>query len=175
MILFSYLKSNLSILNVIGEYTHLKKPELIGKVAARFTVKKTASLRWARTKKFLLFWLSCWRWCDQFIANVEHLSQLKLRNIWLTDIASRCLMNWASIMRHHFQRWKKAIQHVVPTSCTLVPSEPAQITIALHYLLKRGSPKKWCNSSTGLLPGGLASIKDLMSAMGKHHILPRDW
>jgi DNA primase len=173
MSLFNYLKGRLSILDVIGEYTHLKKAGTYWKGHCPFHSEKTASFTVSPHKE-IFYCFGCHIGGDviTFISKVENCSAMEA----VHHLAERYgielpheLNAEAKIedKKHYYDLCK-----LVATWCheQLKKSPPA-----LHYLLKRGFTKEIMQQfSIGYFPGGYLRIKELISFAQKNNVLAKD-
>ena len=163
MDLFNFIKQNVDILSVIGEYTHLKKAgSLYWKGNCPFHHEKTPSFS-VSPHKNMFYCFGCQESGDviAFIEKIEHISAFEAAqhlaqryNLQIPEDsvnASSQLLN-----KQHYK-----ICHVVAQWCNLalLKNQPA-----LSYLQKRNiSPSTIAQFSIGFFPPGTNGIQQLIA------------
>lgn len=175
MNLFSYLKSSISILDVIKEYATLKKAGSYWKGSCPFHSEKTASFTVSPHKE-IFYCFGCHSGGDliTFTAKVENCSPLEAAQhlieryqITLPDSISHDKSNSLEKRNLHFKIYQAVAQWCV-YNLTKNPS-------ISHYLYERGINQESINYfNVGFFPGGLASMRAFTDAMKKESILPHD-
>lgn len=175
MNLFSYLKTRISILDVVGEYATLKKAGLYWKGQCPFHAEKTASFTVSPHKE-IFYCFGCHVGGDviAFIARKENCSQREaaryLIDRYQIELPSTLSAEAgpASKVDHHyflvcnlFAQWcHKQLLHSAN---------------AFSYLSKRGITKESAEHfMLGYLPGGLATVRRLTTDLAKQNILVDD-
>ncbi len=175
MNLFSYLKTRVTILDVVSEYATLKKAGLYYKGQCPFHSEKTASFTVSPHKE-IFYCFGCHVGGDviAFIAKIEQCSQtdaakhlIDRYNIELPTTLSAQVNLSPNSDKHYFH-----ICQVVTDWChqqLLKSAEP------FSYLSKRGITKKSIQDfKIGFMPGGLANIKKFITDLNKEQILVDD-
>lgn len=173
---FTFIKTQISILDVINEYSPLKKAGLYWKGHCPFHNEKTASFTVSPHKE-IFYCFGCSRGGDvvAFISAVENCTALEavhhLAERYGITIPESILKNTTepkteekkkyTDICHHFLLWSHA--HLKKSS------------EAIRYLSGRGFTQESVNSfSLGYFPGGFESIKKLTADMQRHGILTND-
>lgn len=175
MNLFSYLKTRVTILDVVSEYATLKKAGLYYKGQCPFHSEKTASFTVSPHKE-IFYCFGCHVGGDviAFIAKIEQCSQtdaakhlIDRYNIELPTTLSAQVNLSPNTDKHYFH-----VCQVVTDWChqqLLKSAEP------FSYLSKRGITKKSIQDfKIGFMPGGLANIKKFITDLNKEQILVDD-
>src|SRR5579872_72411 len=176
MNLFTYLKNQISILDVIQEYTALKKAGIYWKGHCPFHHEKTASFTVSPHKE-IFYCFGCHVGGDviTFIAKVENCSPMEAAK-HLIDRHSieipEALLNNASATQGNEKNRYGEICHQVAQWCNTKLRDSA---IARDYLTQRGiTPASITYFSLGYFPGGLAAIKEFVSHMRDHNVLAQE-
>lgn len=177
MNLFNFIKSNLSILDVVGDYSTLKKAGLYWKGQCPFHNEKTASFTVSPHKE-IYYCFGCQSGGDviSFIARVENCSPIEAAKL----LVERYQLNppeeigYAGTQQNSSEDRKQYYElcRLVSAWCheNLIKS-PAIV----NYLAKRGFNRATIDYfNIGYFPGGITSVKNLIGAMAKHQILPSD-
>ena len=175
MNLFSYLKTRITILEVVGEYATLKKAGLYWKGQCPFHAEKTASFTVSPHKE-IFYCFGCHVGGDviAFIARMEQCSQMEaakhLIERYQIELPST-LANDIGTSNDHSKRYYQ-ICEAVAQWCHGQLLKSAE---AFSYLSKRGiTQKNITNFTLGYFPGGLAQVKRMTMELGKQHILVDD-
>lgn len=175
MNLFSYLKTRVTILDVVSEYATLKKAGLYYKGQCPFHSEKTASFTVSPHKE-IFYCFGCHVGGDviAFIAKIEQCSQsdaakhlIDRYNIELPTTLSAQVNLSPNTDKHYFH-----ICQVITDWCNqqlLKSAEP------FSYLSKRGITKESIQDfKIGFMPGGLTNIKKFITDLNKEQILVDD-
>lgn len=174
MNVFSHIKQQLSILDVVSEYVHLKKAGFYHKGCCPFHQEKTASFTVSPHKE-IFYCFGCHAGGDviSFIALVEHCSPLEAAKL-LTERYQLSLPDKINFETKEYDKKKRHIMcnELLTTWChELLLKSPA----VLHYLYARGIDKTCISRfKIGYFPGGVSSIKALASYMARHQLLIDD-
>lgn len=170
---FSYLKERLSILDVVGEYTTLKKAGTYWKGHCPFHSEKTASFTVSPHKE-IFYCFGCHIGGDaiSFIAKVEHCSASEA----VQHLAERYNITLPTEFHQELPKQDKKHYYEICEFLALWCHEQLKRSPAgLHYLLKRGFTKdSMQHFSLGYLPGGYQRIRELITAAQKQNILVKD-
>ncbi|MCX5922406.1 MAG: DNA primase [Candidatus Dependentiae bacterium] len=175
MSLFNFIKSSLSILDVVGNYTTLKKAGLYWKGHCPFHNEKTASFTVSPHKE-IYYCFGCNSGGDliSFIAKVENCSPIEAAKL----LVERYQLNPPAdtFDGHEYKPEKsKHYYELCKAVATWCHESLLQSPMLMDYLKKRGFTKNMASYFTiGYFPGGLAAVQNLMKAMGTHQILPHD-
>ena len=176
MNIFSHLKSHLSISDVIGQYTTLKRVGLYFKGRCPFHHEKTASFT-ISPHIGIFYCFGCHQTGDviAFIAKIEQCSQID---------AAKFLADRYGIDLPADDTWSKSnssvdkkthYQHVCTTFALWCHEQLAKNSFIVQYLAHRGFNKMSVTSfCVGYFPGGPHSIKQLLFDMNKKNILAQD-
>jgi len=175
MNLFNYLKTRITILDVVSEYATLKKAGLYWKGQCPFHQEKTASFTVSPHKE-IFYCFGCHVGGDaiSFIARIEQCSQLQaahhLVERYQVEIPS-ALMHEATTKTTTDKQYYQ-ICHEVAQWCN---KQLAKSAAATAYMQSRAiaqeSVTKFC---LGYFPGGLTNVKQFITHMAKHNILVDD-
>lgn len=175
MNLFSYLKTRVTILDVVGEYATLKKAGLYYKGPCPFHAEKTASFTVSPHKE-IFYCFGCHVGGDviAFIAKIEQCSQtdaakhlIERFNIELPTTISQQIHFSSNTDKHYFH-----ICQMVTEWCHEQLKKTAE---PFSYLSKRNISKQSIEQfKIGFMPGGLANIKRFIADMNKEQILVDD-
>jgi len=176
MNLFSFIKERVSILDVISEYVTLKRAGGYHKGTCPFHHEKTASFTVSPDKQ-IFYCFGCHLSGDviSFIAKIENCSQKEAAQllsekytITLPQNTSFELSEKSNDNKNHYFTICKAV--AVWCYEQLLKSNTAQ-----SYFYQRGfSSESFTYFTLGYFPSGSASINDLLYAMKRQSILPRD-
>jgi len=176
MNIFSFVKSRLSILDVVNEYTQLKKAGLYWKSPCPFHSEKDASFTVSPHKE-IFYCFGCHLGGDviSFVEKIEGCSPIE---------AVKFLIDRYNIEVPETIEWEKAENKIEEKNlyfkmCREVAiwahQELLRSREALHYLISRGINKSSIESYTlGYFPGGKRGINSLLSAIKKNNIMPND-
>lgn len=167
MNLFSFIKSQLSIIDVVGEYVALKKAGLYYKASCPFHSEKTASFTVSPHKE-IFYCFGCQSSGDviAFIAKVEHCSQfeaakhaLERYSLQVPESLTR-EVHQADTHSTHKKRYSELCELVAQWCAHSLHQSPK----ALDYITKRGfTPETLRQFQIGYFPGGMQSCKNLIS------------
>ncbi|HLW72494.1 MAG TPA: DNA primase [Candidatus Babeliales bacterium] len=176
MNLFSFIKSRISILDVINEYVTLKKAGGYHKGTCPFHHEKTASFTVSPDKE-IFYCFGCHLSGDaiSFIAKIENCSQkdaakllAEKYSIDLPQNISFELSEKNTENKNHYFSVCKAVALWCHEQLLKSPS-------AQTYFQRRGfGTESFDYFTLGYFPSGNASINDLLYAMKRQSILPRD-
>jgi len=176
MNIFTYIKQHVSILEVVGEYTTLKKAGLYWKSRCPFHHEKTASFTVSPHKE-IFYCFGCHASGDiiSFITKVEQCSPLDA----VKYLAQHYQISLPETL--HYEKIEKAAEkrNQYATICKLVGqwchAHLLKNPTLLQYLQKRGFDRASITSfMLGYFPGGLHSVKALIQSMREKQILPQD-
>ena len=174
MNIFSFIKSHVSIVDVIGEYTSLKRAGTYFKSRCPFHHEKTASFTVSPHKE-IFYCFGCHAGGDviTFISKIENCTQLEAAR-FLIDRYSIEVPQDIEISEINNQEKKHYFD-----ICDLV-TEWYKVQLkknpsVLKYIEQRGIDSDSIDYfSVGFFPGGLASINNLIHTLKKEHILLDD-
>lgn len=177
MNLFNFIKANISILDVVSEYSSLKKAGLYWKGNCPFHNEKTASFTVSPHKE-IFYCFGCNMGGDviSFIEKVENCSPIEAAN----HLVERYKLNPPANLkltssgetdskeRNQYYDLCKAVSAWAHSNLLKNPT-------LIGYLQKRGFSKESITSfSLGYFPAGLAAVKSLIAAMATQKFLPND-
>ncbi len=179
MNIFSFIKSNISILDVISEYTTLKKTGGYYKGSCPFHQEKTASFT-VSPGKDIFYCFGCHAGGDviSFISKIENCSQIEAAKLISEkySIAIPDEYTKAGVWEHE----KDAKTEKIYRNChELVGNwchqQVNNYKIATDYLKSRGiSEKTISNFNIGYFPAGPVAIKNLISYCKDNGVLAQD-
>jgi len=175
MNLFSYVKSRLSIIDVIGEYTKLKQAGTYWKAHCPFHHEKTASFTVSPHKE-IFYCFGCHAGGDliSFVAQAERCTQLEAAqhlieryNIKLPEELTKQPYESTEKKHDYFNLCKVIAQY-----CHTMLKKSPSISL---YLEQRGFTKKSIDHfMVGYLPSGLKNMKSFVAHMQTKSILLKD-
>lgn len=176
MNLFSYIKSKISIIDVVNDYTHLKRAGLYWKAHCPFHHEKTASFTVSPHKE-IFYCFGCHVTGDviTFISRMENCSAIEavkhLADRYHIDLPSELMLgqddNSTQKRDSHFELCKVVAQWAHEQ---LIHSPHV-----LQYIQDRGISGQSINTfMLGYFPGGIRSIKLLLQSMAGHNFLAQD-
>jgi DNA primase len=179
MSLFNFVKSNVSILDVVNQYATLKKAGLYWKGTCPFHSEKTASFTVSPHRE-IYYCFGCHSGGDviSFMAKVENCSPLEAAKLLIDRYQLTPPENLTSELhvggQAHEQDRKEyyALCKLVATWC----HENMLKSVALMtYMQKRGFTKEAViKFGIGYFPGGLPAIKQLLAYVQKQQFLATD-
>lgn len=175
MNIFSVIKSHIQILNVVQEYTTLKKAGNYWKGQCPFHHERTASFTVSPHKE-IFYCFGCHAGGDvvAFIAKAEHCSPLEavkhLAQRYTIQLPQETLQQFTT-QRHE----KESYTHAHETVAHWCAEQLHKSRIAQEYLKKRGINQNSIKTFTlGYFPGGQPSIKRLLAVCKEKNILAQD-
>lgn len=176
MNLFTYLKTRIAILDVINEYTSLKKAGLYWKGQCPFHSEKTASFTVSPHKE-IYYCFGCHAGGDviSFIARAEQCTQIEaakhLVDRYQIELPASLASEWNNKKTDQSKQYH-AICQLLSDWCH---EQLAKSSVASEYLASRGiTPSSIKAFSIGYFPSGLAKVKELVTYMSKNNILVDD-
>lgn len=177
MNLFTFIKQNLSILDVVREFVTLKKAGHYWKGVCPFHHEKTGSFT-VSPHKDIFYCFGCHEGGDviTFITKVEHCSPLQasqyLIERYALDVPEELLKQ-----AHTPQETDKKKEY--ETICELVAqwahTQLKQNSTVTNYLTQRGFSAESIDKFTiGYFPGGLHAINKIINHAQRHNILAQD-
>ena len=170
--LFNYLKTHISILEVVGQYATLKKAGLYWKGKCPFHTEKTGSFTVSPHKE-IFYCFGCHIGGDaiSFVARIENCSQLEaakfLIDRYQIDVPTT-LGNEYKSPSDGTKRYYQICEYIAQWCHTQLMNCPQ----ALAYLGRRSIDQKSINNfMIGYFPGGLANVKRMITDFAKHQIL----
>lgn len=175
MNIFSVIKSHIQILNVVQEYTTLKKAGNYWKGQCPFHHERTASFTVSPHKE-IFYCFGCHAGGDvvAFIAKAEHCSPMEavkhLAQRYTIQLPQETLQQFTT-QRHE----KESYTHAHDTVAHWCVEQFHKSHIAQEYIKKRGINQKSIETFTlGYFPGGQQSIKRLLAVCKEKNILAQD-
>lgn len=176
MNLFTYLKTKITILDVVNEYTTLKKAGLYWKGQCPFHSEKTASFTVSPHKE-IYYCFGCHAGGDviSFIARIENCSQIEAAK----HLVERYQIELPASLANEWNNKKADLSKHYHTICQLLTDwchdQLNKSSSALGYLSSRAiSTQSIKDFSIGYFPSGLAKVKELVTYMAKNNILVED-
>lgn len=176
MNLFTHLKNQLSILDVVQEYTALKKAGIYWKGHCPFHHEKTASFTVSPHKE-IFYCFGCNMGGDviTFIGKLENCTPMEaakhLIDRYQITIPEALLKDAHSASPQEKNRYTEICALVAEWCSDSLRKTPS----VMGYLASRGINQGSINYfGIGYFPGGLAAIKSLISHMRDHSILAND-
>ncbi len=176
MNIFNFIKSQISILDVVKEYTTLKPAGTYHKGTCPFHHEKTASFT-VSPHKGIFYCFGCHKGGDviSFIASIENCSQLEAAqhladryNIDIPDtIKTESSVEHTADRNHYFELCK----YMALWSHDNLKKSPSM----QKYISSRGFNSSHIDYfKLGYFPGGFKSIKRFIEYMNKQHIIAKD-
>ena len=177
MSLFAYLKSNLSLIDIVSEYVSLKKAGTYWKGHCPFHHEKDASFT-VSPDRGIFYCFGCHQGGDviAFIAKIENCSQAEaarflIDKYHLNPPASLAFADQNSPEPGEKKRYFQTCETVAQWA----HEQLKKYQSALTYVLQRGIDAKYLDLfQIGYLPGGLQAIKYFLAAMNQKNILAQD-
>jgi DNA primase len=176
MNLFNFIKNRLSILDVIGEYTTLKKAGLYWKSCCPFHHEKTASFTVSPHKE-IFYCFGCHMGGDviSFIAKIEHCSPLEAARHLIERYNIEVPAEYAEHKPEQSQENKKQYVELCNLVAQWAHYNLSKTDSALSYLVHRNiSNKSIKDFKIGYFPPGQAALKNLLQYVQKNGFLAKD-
>lgn len=172
--IFTFIKSHVSILDVIGSYTTLKKAGHYWKSPCPFHSEKTASFTVSPHKE-IFYCFGCHESGDviSFIGKVEGCSPLEAARF----LSERYHLELPADLQQesHAPKEKKRYFDLCQIIAAWCHTQLKQSSAVNEYLTNRGiNPKSIAYFTIGYFPGGLAATKKFIADMAKQNILIAD-
>lgn len=171
---FNFIKTNISILDVVNEYTHVKKAGLYWKGMCPFHHEKDASFTVSPHKE-IFYCFGCNSGGDviTFVTKVEQCSPLEAVKL----LADRYHLDLPDEQKSHVDTMQQRKRYF--DMCKVVAQwcheQLRKSSSALHYVKKREIDQNHLRYfSLGYFPGGLQNINALLHAMKQHAFLAHD-
>jgi DNA primase len=176
MNLFSYIKSKVSIIDVVNEYTHLKRAGLYWKAHCPFHHEKTASFTVSPGKE-IFYCFGCHITGDviSFISHVENCTALEaakhLADRYHIDLPAELMANHDDVTVQQRDSYFELCRRVSQWAHEQLKAN-SQV---LQYVQSRGINQQSINAFVlGYFPGGMRSIKSFLQTMAGQNILAAD-
>ncbi len=176
MSIFSYIKSHIPILDVVNEYSTLKKAGMYFKGHCPFHHEKTASFT-VSPHKDIFYCFGCHVGGDviSFITKIENCSPLDAAKL----LAERHQIDLPKDIRfEHSEKHFEEKQHYYELCKTVAQWAHKQLLktpSTLKYIKERGFVKESITYfNIGYFPGGIPAIKVFLQAMKQNNFLPQD-
>lgn len=176
MNLFSYIKSKVSIIDVVNEYTHLKRAGLYWKAHCPFHHEKTASFTVSPGKE-IFYCFGCHVTGDviSFISRMENCTALEaakhLADRYHIDLPTELMATHDDGATEKRDSYFELCRRVAQWSHDQLKAN----TQVLQYVQSRGINQQSVNAfMLGYFPGGMRSIKTFLQAMASQNILAAD-
>lgn len=176
MNLFSYVKGKISIVDVVHEYTQLKRAGLYWKGTCPFHHEKTASFTVSPGKE-IFYCFGCHVGGDviAFIERIENCTPVMAVN----HLIDRYHIDVPDAIKLHDTEKKSGKRQDYFQLCSRVAHWAHEQLLndkqAINYLQARSISSKSIDLyMLGLFPGGARALKSLLSAMASHSIIAKD-
>jgi len=178
MSLFNFIKSNLSIVDVVSEHVHLKQAGGYWKGPCPFHSEKDASFTVSPDKQ-IFYCFGCHATGDviSFVAKIENLSQIES----VHHIIDRYKVNVPQDLLKKVGATTQSLQEkeIFFRMCTSTANWAHQQMLRTPntylYLTQRGlTPQTIAKFTIGYFPGGVANLNLFIKAMAKDGILAKD-
>lgn len=172
MSIFNFIKSRVAIIDVVNEYTTLKRAGTYLKSRCPFHHEKTASFTVSPHKE-IYYCFGCHAGGDviSFIAKIENCSQIEAAKF----LADRYHIEIPDEINAAQQLQKKQYYDVCKAFATWAHEQLFKHPSILAYLQNRSISRQAIDQFTiGFIPGGLAAIKQCITALKKDNILVDD-
>lgn len=173
MNIFTFIKSRVSIVDVINEYATLKKAGGYWKARCPFHHEKTGSFTVSPHKE-IFYCFGCHKSGDviSFIADIENFSQIEAAKY----LAERYQIELPEDLQpQHSSHDKNHYQDICNTVAQWCHEQLKKNQSVLAYLQQRAiSAESISRFKIGYFPSGLGAIKSLINEMKNHHILVDD-
>jgi DNA primase len=175
MNLFSYIKSQVSILDVVKEYATLKKAGSYWKGSCPFHSEKTASFTVSPHKE-IFYCFGCHSGGDviSFMAKVENCSPIEAAQ-QLVERYQLTIPDALSVDKNNSTEKRNVYFRVYETVARWCAQSLKKQPSVLRYLHDRGIDQKSIELfMIGVFPGGVANMRAFTDAMRRESILPDD-
>ena len=176
MNLFSYIKSKVSIIDVVNDYTHLKRAGLYWKAHCPFHHEKTASFTVSPHKE-IFYCFGCHVTGDviSFISRMENCTAVEavkhLADRYHIDLPSDMMVAHDDVSTKKRDSYFELCRAVAQWAHEQLSNSPH----VLQYVAARGISQQSINSfMLGYFPGGIRSIKSFLQSMAGRNILAQD-
>lgn len=173
MSIFTFIKSRVSIVDIVHEYTTLKKAGNYLKSRCPFHHEKTASFTVSPHKE-IYYCFGCHAGGDviSFISKIENCSQIEAAK-FLADRYNLEIPDDALGEKHHSD--KKHYYDICKAFAKWAHEQLLKHPTPLHYVQSRHISRTAIDQfMLGFIPGGLAAIKQCITALKKESILVDD-
>jgi len=176
MNLFSYIKSKVSIIDVVNDYTHLKRAGLYWKAHCPFHHEKTASFTVSPGKE-IFYCFGCHVTGDviSFISRMENCTAVEavkhLADRYHIDLPSDLMVPQDDSSTKKRDSYFELCKSVAQWAHEQLANSPH----VLQYVASRGISHQSINAfMLGYFPGGIRSIKSFLQSMASQNILAQD-
>lgn len=176
MNLFSFIKSKVSIIDVVNEYTHLKRAGLYWKAHCPFHHEKTASFTVSPGKE-IFYCFGCHVTGDviSFISRMENCTALEaakhLADRYHIDLPAELMANNDDQATQKRDSYFELCRRVAQWAHEQLKANPH----VLQYVQSRGINQQSINAfMLGYFPGGMRSIKYFLQTMAGQNVLAAD-
>ena len=176
MNLFSYIKSKVSIIDVVNDYTHLKRAGLYWKAHCPFHHEKTASFTVSPGKE-IFYCFGCHVTGDviSFISRMENCTAVEavkhLADRYHIDLPSDLGVPQDDSTTKKRDSYFELCKSVAQWAHEQLVNSPH----VLQYVAARGISQQSINAfMLGYFPGGIRSIKSFLQSMANQNILAQD-
>ncbi|MFA5074493.1 MAG: DNA primase [Candidatus Babeliales bacterium] len=180
MSLFDFVKSNISILDVIGEYVKIKPAGSYWKGSCPFHSEKDASFTVSPDKQ-IFYCFGCHAGGDliSFVAKIENMSQIESLNflvdkysLQIPEHIKESISNKEAINKRNQQ---KNFFKLCQTVANFANKQLLSDNYALEYLKKRNILKKEIEYfNIGYFAGGVRFINNFVKEISKNGVLVKD-
>lgn len=173
MNIFTFIKTRISIVDVINEYATLKKAGGYWKARCPFHHEKTGSFTVSPHKE-IFYCFGCHKSGDviSFIADVENCTQIEAAKY----LAERYQIELPEdLQSSHSQQDKNHYHDICSTMASWCQEQLSRAPSVQQYLSERGiNAQSIAYFKIGYFPSGLLAIKNLIHEMKSHNILVDD-
>lgn len=175
MNLFTFIKANVAILDVVSEYTALKKAGLYWKGQCPFHNEKTASFTVSPHKE-IFYCFGCHAGGDvvSFIEKIEHCTPIQAANHLIERYKLNPPPEIKTTSESNTQE-KNNYYEICKIFAAWCHNNLLKSPSLLSYAQKRDiSKESMSHFSLGYFPAGLATVKNLLGFVAQHKFLPQD-
>ncbi len=175
MNIFSFIKDKISILEIIGQYTTLKKAGTYWKGPCPFHSEKTGSFTVSPHKE-MFYCFGCQAGGDiiTFVSKIENCTPIEAVQL----LADRYALDLPETIKNEVKQTTSHKEHYSAVCKAIALWCHRQLLYnkpALEYLIQRGmSEKTIVQFSLGYMPTGLRALKQLVDDMARESILFQD-
>lgn len=176
MNVFTFIKSRLSILDIVQEYASLKKAGLYWKGCCPFHNERTASFT-VSPHKDIFYCFGCHAGGDviSFIAKAEQCSALDAARHLIERYALPVPAEYATTDTDQLVEEKKAYFVLCQLVAQWAHTNFQRTGLVHEYILQRGiTPDSIKNFCIGYFPAGQNALKQLLTQAQKHNIMAQD-
>jgi DNA primase len=170
--IFSFIKTQVSIVDLIGQYVALKRAGLYWKARCPFHQEKTASFT-VSPHIHIFHCFGCQESGDviSFFSKIEQCSQIEAAQ----RLAERYGLDIGHFTKETVSKQEKTYYEVCTFFATWSEAQFNKHAVVKEYMYNRGFLAKTVQQfAIGFMPGGLSVVRQLLEAARQQYIMPDD-